>query len=307
MSTIVYIGAVGRSGTTLLERTLATCERAAALGELVHLWDRGVGLNEPCGCGLPFHSCPFWLEVGRRAFGGWDLVDLDELRRDRRRVDRNRYIPWLIAPRLAPRPFQQARNRLIGTLDQLYIAIGEVATDTGNVVLVDSSKHPSYLFLLRALPSHQLRLLHVVRDPRGVAHSWTKRVSRPESSEDMERLGTVSAVGRWTSHNLLFQLASWLRVPTQRLAYEQFTADPTELFRRAEALLSGGDSLGSVPDLAGNLVELGIDHTASGNPMRFRSGNLTIRSDQAWRSSLPSGSRRVIELLTTPLRQWYAR
>ncbi len=60
MSTIVFIGAVGRSGTTLLERTLATGHGVVALGEMVHVWHRGLEQDEPCGCGEPFSECPFW-------------------------------------------------------------------------------------------------------------------------------------------------------------------------------------------------------------------------------------------------------
>lgn len=311
MSTIVFIGAVGRSGTTLLERTLATSPHAIALGETVHLWDRSVRDDEPCGCGLAFTECPFWGEVGRRAFGGWEHIALDSIGRDRRAVDRNRYIPFLIAPRFAPKTFREARSRLLDTLDRLYTAIGEVASETqADVVLVDSSKHPSYLFLLRGLRSHRLRLLHVVRDPRGVANSWSKQVARPEAGNDMEQLGTGKAIARWTSHNLLFQLAGWLGVPHRRLAYEQFTRDPHELGCRVESLLAddpAGTHITRLMAIEGDTVTLGLDHTVSGNPMRFRTGDVAIRPDESWRSAMPRRLQVIVGTLTTPLRQVYAR
>ncbi|MFD0886208.1 sulfotransferase, partial [Streptosporangium algeriense] len=73
---VVFLGGLGRSGTTLLERLLGEVPGVTPLGEVAHLWTRGVLANEDCGCGKPFGACPFWREVGTRAFGGWseDLV-----------------------------------------------------------------------------------------------------------------------------------------------------------------------------------------------------------------------------------------
>jgi hypothetical protein len=307
MTDIVFIGAVGRSGTTLLERTLATAPTTIAVGEVVHLWERGVRSNEVCGCGSAFSSCPFWKAVGERAFGGWEKLSMSSVDDDRRRVDRNRYIPFLIAPRFAPRSFRDAHRRYVDVLDRLYTAIAEVAIQDGpdTDVIVDSSKHPSYLFLIRALPHHRVHLLHVVRDPRGVANSWSREVARPEDGEPMEQLGTFKAVARWTSHNLLFQLGGWLRVPRRRLAYEHFARDPRVLGRRVDDLV--GRRAPAPIAVDGAEVTLGVDHTVSGNPVRFRSGTITVRSDDSWRSEMPSGARRLVGALSTPLRQVYAR
>ncbi len=306
VSAIVFIGAVGRSGTTLLERTLSTSPDFIALGEMVHIWDRGLRDGEPCGCGLGLRECPFWHTVGELAFGGWDSVDLEAIAADRRSVDRNRFIPLLIAPRLGRRRFRSAHARLIDVLNRLYGAVNEVAAASApHAVLIDSSKHPSYLFLLRSMPDHRVSLLQVVRDPRGVAHSWSKRVLRPESGKAMERLGTVQACVRWVSHNLLFQLAGFLRVPRRRLSYERFTHDPSEVGTRVDALLARSSPTELSVD--GDTVMFGIDHTVSGNPMRFDGGTVTIRSDDAWRDEMPRSRQLIVGTLTTPLRQVYSR
>ena len=292
MTDIVFVGAVGRSGTTLLERTLATGHGIVALGEMVHMWDRGLRDGEPCGCGLVFRDCPFWSAVGEAAFGGWDKVDLEAVARDRRAVDRNRFIPLLIAPGLAPRKFRAPHQRLVAVLDSLYQAVHEVASRTAtDVVLVDSSKHPSYLFLLRKMPHHHLHLLHVVRDPRGVVHSWSRHVPRPESGIAMEQLGTLAGCARWISHNLLFQMAGWIGVERRRLSYERFTRDPAEIGRSVD----------------GATVHLGVDHTVSGNPMRFQDGDVTVRSDDTWRAAMPRRRQVIVGVLTTPWRQVYSR
>ncbi len=103
---VVYLGGLGRSGTTLLERLLAARPGVCAAGETVHLWQRGLVRNELCGCGLPFAACPFWHRVGEHAFGGWAEIDPGRVTRLAASVDRSRFIPRLAAPLpgLARRP-----------------------------------------------------------------------------------------------------------------------------------------------------------------------------------------------------------
>ena len=92
---VLYVGGLGRSGSTLMERLVGQLPGVCAVGELVHLWERGVVADERCGCGEPFGRCPFWLQVGKAAFGGWDEVDVSRVAALRARVDRNRFIPAL--------------------------------------------------------------------------------------------------------------------------------------------------------------------------------------------------------------------
>jgi len=301
----VYIGAVGRSGTTLLERTLATSPRVTAVGEVVHLWNRGVRDDEPCGCGDTFLNCAFWTKVGVEAFGGWDRVDLIQLDLDRAIVDRNRYIPYLLLPQLAPPRFRASQGRLVDVLGNLYRGIAAAGSETGGDFIIDSSKHPSYLFLMRRVPGVDLRLLHVVRDPRGVAHSWSKRVMRPENGAPMEQLGSVRASLRWLGHNLLFELATRIGVRSERLPYEAFTADPTVLARSLDRLVPGGSPTKLA--IVSRSITLGVDHTVSGNPLRFAAGSVELRADESWRTSLSKRSRLTIGVVTTPFRQLWAR
>src|SRR4029079_12835833 len=58
--------------------------------------------------------------------------------------------------------------------EALYSAVGEVA---GTRRLVDSSKSPLYATFLRRLPNIDLRLVHIVRDPRATVYSHLRRTS----------------------------------------------------------------------------------------------------------------------------------
>src|SRR5713101_2080953 len=50
---ILYLGGLGRSGSTLIERLLGELPGVCAVGEVVHMWRRGVVEGERCGCGEP--------------------------------------------------------------------------------------------------------------------------------------------------------------------------------------------------------------------------------------------------------------
>jgi hypothetical protein len=270
------------------------------VGELVHLWQRGVLDDETCGCGQPFGECPFWTQVGQRAFGGWSrslAVRMEELRP---RVDRTRFIPRLVAPRLLRGPRRAELDEYVATFLDLYRAIAEVA---GGAVVIDSSKHSSLAFCLRTEPGIDLRVVHVVRDSRGVAYSWTKEVRRPEAGDEslMTRYSPTRSAALWVGHNLFFGLLRRLGTPTWRLRYEDFVARPEAALRDLAAF--SGIPLGAAgPEfLDGSTATLSPSHTVAGNPMRFRTGALQLRRDDAWRTELPRGRRWLVSVLTGPL------
>lgn len=301
--TVLYIGGFGRSGSTLLERMLGQLPGVCAVGEVVHLWERGLVGDELCGCGEPFAGCPFWAEVGKVAFGGWEQVDREAVLHLRRAVDRTRYIPRLASPVMRPTHRRELQS-YARYLDRLYAAIKQVS---GAEVIVDSSKHASYAFLLRRCRV-DVRVLHLVRDSLAVAHSWAKKVPRPETDQPawMPVYSVPSSSLWWLLHNAMFDLLGLSRSPTMRLRYEDMLAAPRETVSSVAAF--GGLALR--PDaLQGfhgpDLVDLAADHTVAGNPMRFKTGTLQLRRDDDWKSTMPRRARRSVAVLTWPLRRRY--
>src|SRR5215467_11381586 len=95
---VIYLGGLGRSGSTLLERLLGELPGVVPVGEVVHLWRRGVAENGRCGCGAEFGACEFWTQVGKAAFGSWDTVSVRRVSELRAGIDRIRYVPLLAGP-----------------------------------------------------------------------------------------------------------------------------------------------------------------------------------------------------------------
>ena len=303
MTRVLYVGGFGRSGSTLLDRVLAQVGGCVAVGELVHLVQRGLIDDERCGCGEPFSECPFWSEVGVAAFGlgGWSAVDAPAIRRQQRALDRNRRIPAMVLPRWGRR--SAATAELGAWFGRIYAAVADVS---GASVVVDSSKHASTAFLLRRAPGLDLRVVHLVRDSRGVAYSWAKRVQRPEvtgGATEMPRYGAGRAAAKWLSYNSLFHLLAATGVPTLPLRYEQLVAEPRAALQSVLALAgvdAAAERFGFV-DPDGPAVDLAPSHSVAGNPMRFRSGHLELVLDEEWRERMPAGSRSVVTAITAPL------
>lgn len=303
--TVVYIGGFGRSGSTLLERLLGEVGGVACLGEVVHLWQRGVLRNELCGCGTPFHSCSFWTAVGEQAFGSWSDRHASGVLRLHDAVDRQRHLPLTMLPWTS----RSARMRLAHYAAAYSSIYSAAASVTGAEVLVDSSKHASLAFALTHSTQIDLRVIHVVRDPVAVAHSWSKTVHRPEAGdgdddETMARFSPAKTSALWTSNNLFLQLLRRRHVPVTRVRYEDLVRHPQQAIARAWANLS----LPGTPDLpmtGHHTVKLNPIHSVAGNPMRFSTGELAIEPDDAWRADMPAGQRRLVAALTWPMRSWY--
>jgi len=295
---VLYIGGSGRSGSTLLDRMLGELPGFWSAGELVHLWRRGLVGDHLCGCGEAFSGCPFWVKVGQEAFGGWESLDAQQVLRLQRGVDRNRYIPLMLLPVGA---YRRRLRRYVELLERLYRAISSVS---GVRVLVDSSKHASTAFLLRHVPGIDLRVVHLVRDSRGVAFSKGKRVRRPEvvaKGAYMPTTGALRSSFDWAAFNGLFEVLRATGTPVSLIRYESLVQDPRDGLARVLQLVEEPIAERALSFIRDGSLELGVDHTVSGNPMRFRTGKVPLQLDEAWRREMKPGRRRLVSALTAPL------
>lgn len=299
-TTVLYIGGIGRSGSTLLEQALAGVPDVVALGEVVHLWQRGIRDDENCGCGLPFSRCAFWREVGERAFGGWDQVDVSDVHRLRDRVDRVRKVPGMVRP-LMSSDVRRDRAAYARYYERIYRAAADVS---GSSVVVDSSKQASMPHVLAGQDGLDLRLLHCVRDPRAVCYAWTKTVERPDragSTVYMDRYTERQMAVMWNAHNATVDLARRWRVPQARMRYEDLVRDPGGEVRSALAAVGVDLPADSFGHIGAHTLTMSETHTVAGNPMRFGTGVVPIRRDDEWRARMPAGRRRMVTALTWPL------
>ena len=301
---VLMIGGLGRSGSTVLDRMLGQVPGFCSVGELVHVWLRGLKEDTLCACQKHFSECDFWQTVGRDAFGGWERLNADHMVEWHKSVDRHRYIPQMLAPKLTPR-YHRRLTSFSSVLQRLY---GALAETNAQKVIVDSSKHASYAFLLRHVPNVDLRVVHLVRDPRGVAYSWTKRVVRPEITTGkvyMAVYDPAHMATRWMSHNLLFELLSSTGVPVMRLRYEDLARDPKLWLRRILTFAGHPPTDEELRFMTEEAADLGEGHSVAGNPMRFEKGPIKVRLDEAWKERMDPSDLKVVTALTRPMMKLY--
>jgi hypothetical protein len=297
---VLVIGGWGRCGSTLLDMMLGQVNGFVSAGEVRELWLRGCTENRPCGCGAPFARCAFWSEVGNVAFGGWHRLHLDRLLDVRYSLDRAWGVPLLMRDRRGRGDFDYYTDSLAA----LFTGIRAVS---GARVIIDSSKLPTHTMILRQTPGADVRLVHLVRDSRGVAYSNTKRVVKEVTEGEPTLLpthGAAAASARYMLYNALTQSIARRGVPYTLLRYEDLIAEP-ERHLRAVIQHAGEPDDVSLPVLTERGVLLGENHLVDGNPVRFAKGAVPLRADDEWRSKLRPGRRRVVTALTLPLLAGY--
>jgi hypothetical protein len=298
---VVNIVGTTRSGSTLVELVLAQLPGFVDVGELRYLWFRRLAKdgNMLCGCGTLLRECPFWESVGEEAFGGWDQLDKSEVLALARSVERERYLPLLVQPRLWA-SYERRLRAYAALLERLFHGIQAVS---GARVVVDASKLLSHAFMLRRLEQLDVRFLHIVRDCRGVAFSWGREVARPETVDGvsyMPQFRPAAVAARWTYDNAGAHLLGAFGDPRAFMRYETFVERPRDELARALAALGevhAGENLGA---LEGE-VALQPTHSVCGNPMRFRTGEVPIALDEQWRHDMPRRERIAVTLLAWPL------
>jgi hypothetical protein len=166
--------------------------------------------------------------------------------------------------------------------------------------VVDSSKGPAFTVILAHVPVEGV-VVHLVRDSRAVAHSWSRVRAMPEvdGASFMAQHLPMRAAFDWTRSNLAVDSARAAGIASTRIQYERLVrGDSAEL-----ALL--GAALGLVASelalICGPAVTVGVQHTVAGNPARFSGGEVHLRPDEEWMSAMRQRDRRLVEALTLPL------
>ncbi|MDX8149252.1 sulfotransferase [Lentzea sp. BCCO 10_0061] len=265
---VLYLTGMMRCGSTMIGNVLGEIPGALHVGELHYLWRNGVldqGTNSSCGCGSPLAECPLWssaLDDGRLA-KAVEAVQATRLRA--------RHTPRRLAESIGPVSAPPDVRWVTGVTADVYRA-------TGAEVVVDGSKYPAEAAALLGRDDLDVRVLHVVRDARATTHSYRKDKSY------VERMSAARSTGYWTAVNAASDLLALAgRDRYLRVRHEDFSARPAEVVDQIMAFV--GIS-GPNPVAADGTVELGVNHTVTGNPDRFHRGRVLIRDNARWRTEL---------------------
>ena len=299
---VIYVGGVSRSGSTILHRLIALLDGMLPLGELVHIWDRGIGENQLCGCGERFHSCGFWQDVLEASFGSISAAPARDVLAYQHQFVRTKCLAkyWRHSAALRGDKNFQALTAAYGDLLRGLVEV------SGKWHLIDASKQPMMGVFLCSLPEVDLKLVHLVRDPRGVVYSMKRRRRRVEVVDGeafMDRKTSVAAAVEWDKINLVTEVLGRISTNAVRIHYEDLCMDWHRQLQRIVENLAIDARLGALtakPD-----VMMPVHHTVSGNPNRLGSGRTSITADTEWRTRMRLSDRLLVNFITAPLMGYY--
>lgn len=302
---LIYILSSPHGGSTLLSHLLGTHTAIANLGEVTFL-PKLIALGESCSCTQPVRDCEAWrkafdqlqLQTGvNLGTAPYDLPLGDAVKQklgsglvDREQQTRAHEIMAKLRGAFDTAALLGAPNSSLlnlvtlpsirRSLENTFSFYEAVSTAWDSPVLIDASKtlkKGPRLYLRRP---DEVRIIHLVRDGRGVIASRSKYMPMTHAAQ------------RWNHYHSLCQtlLQRWVDPAHRRmLRYEDLAADPTNQMRSLIEWLEldyQGDAALQSPDFS---------HAAGGNPARFSMGDGVRGVDERWRQSLSKDDLRSFE------------
>jgi hypothetical protein len=301
MIRIGYIMGAARCGSTVLDCILGNHGQIESVGELCNL-PRSAWLNgEYCACGQPGNVCPFWQAVRREWIERTGRDDVEGYVARQRRYDRFLAMPRLLRER--NRPSAEFRRYARET----RAVFEAIRSTSGKPIIVTSSKGPARALALSMIPGLDVRLIHLVRDARGMACSIAKAYEKDPAAGIQHHFASRpvwQTAWYWVLYNVESEIIRGMLPPTRsiRLRYEDMTADPSEGLRRIGELLEV--DMAPLAKRLGAGDDFTFGHTVAGNRVRM-SGRIQLRNDQQWRDSLSARQKRVVRCVAGLLMSRY--
>ncbi|HEX6470908.1 MAG TPA: sulfotransferase [Streptosporangiaceae bacterium] len=289
---VLYLTGWLRTGSTLLGNVLGELPGVAHVGELHYLWRNGVlrtGTNSLCGCGDDLLDCALWARaLGEVAAPAAQVVAWQ------RGLLRTRHTRARLAEARGAEPADGV-GEVLDVMAALYRVVA--GRGGGGRLVVDGSKYPAEAAALLGRRDLDVRVLHVVRDPRATALSYRR------AKGYIDPRGPADSSGYWLAFNLASDLVGAAAAGRYlRIRHEDLAARPRGVV--AQVMRFAGLD-GEPPVDAAGRVALGGNHTVTGNPDRLARGTVTIKPDERWRAELPVPAKVVATAVAAPLLRRY--
>lgn len=294
---VLYITGWMRSGSTLLGNILNELPEVRHVGELHYLWRNGVlgrGSNSTCGCGTSLRACPLWSGVLEDTDGTGLEATARRTAMRQHALLRTRHVRTRLAEARGQVPAAPGVDELLDRTARIH---RRLVDDGAGRLIVDGSKYPAEAAALLGRRDLDVRVLHIVRDPRATALSYRR------AKQYIDPMSPARSSGYWNAFNLASELVGataggrYLRV-----RHEDLCARPADVL--ADVLRFAGLDDEPPVDARGR-VRLGGNHTVTGNPDRLRQGITEIRPDERWRTELAPRDLAGVTALTAPLLRRY--
>lgn len=286
---LLYILSPSFSGSTLLTSLLATHPEVATVGEL-KASAMGDVESYRCSCGLLLKNCAFWWQVkaGMEKSGAeFEFGDFRThftsgptwfkrlVRLGGRGALLSQSSSWLL--QMLP----SSRRRIDRIVEQNRGLIDLITSIQSGRIFLDASKDPERLNQLLISQQWKIRVIHLLRDGRGVANSYKKH----------QNVNIRAAAMDWLRTN-----RACIRVAARMARKDILTVKYEDVCREPQITLDGIFAFAGL--VRGVLVNGAIPESGHvlGNAMRL-SGSKRISLDERWRTELLPSDLRVFEAI----------
>lgn len=294
--TTVYIGGAGRSGTTLLEILLGNQQASVCVGEVREYFDYTRDKSMPCGCGEFICECSFWQKVNTSLES--QGIDLNEMGDISKRLTQSRNL-WKL-PFI--KRYSSDWTKLVQSTQALYDTVARLS---GAKYIIDSSKSAMQLAVLKEFKNKdELKVIHQIRDPRGVAYSWSQNIKQIETESGLvefpRRSFYLSGI-RWLMENAAMEYIS-RGLYCSKVSYEKLADNPTRTIGDALAVVGLKVEEFEISATESKVISLQpyLSHSIGGNPMRQSADGVAIKCDMKWKKELSPFRKLGLGLLTYP-------
>ncbi len=283
------------TGSTLLGMLMANHPACTSIGAATGLTAKVDLDTYRCSCGVLFAECCFWHRIARRTqeLGHPVTVFKTNFWNTHIRVSRRRWLNGIVVSSLGNHSLTAIRDATVGRTPPVRRRVSEarastwslarsVLEETGRTVFVDTARDHQRPRYLAGTPGLQVKVIHLVRDPRGNVASIMKHTG----------VDVAHAARQWRHYNVEAERLgrSFPREAWMRLHYEELCAQPQETLDRVARFIA----VEPIP-VADHLQP--SERHVIGNSMRL-GGVEAIREDRSWMERLSDGDLRVIARLT---------
>ena len=269
MPTLLYIMGAGRCGSTILNIILGAHPDIEAVGE-IKTWPRHKGL--PRDHDLKDEDYEFWGNVLKQyiKLEGF-LPEFHQLERICRAIE----TPTKLIAHLFARISMEMSNDYYKHVSNLIFSIHNVS---GKKVILDSSKSVARAYKLLMYPNFNVKVIHLIRDPRGTVWSFIKKDLEQKPKKPLR------AIFDYITLNGASILIRYLfRDKVIKVKYEDLIRQPAGVVEQILDFVNLDH--GNVIDMIESDAEFDVKHLIDGNRIR-RNKTIKFNPDEAWKDNL---------------------
>lgn len=295
---VVNISGSGRSGSTLLGNVLGQSDGFFFGGELRSIWKLLLTEESLCACGVPLRECSIWRGIFNKAFGGIEMVNAEMIAQTIQNTTRSKHMLHRLF-KYKENNFNLLVSSYLKEIKKLFFSIQSFSNCK---VIVDSSKSPLYGYILSLIEGLDVYIIHLIRDPRGVAYSRQKKKIQSYEKKIiyMRQYNSFNSSLTWNIINLLTEsLRKRYHLNCLRVCYEDFANNPQKVLNRILDFIGEPSSSSSL--VSEKIADLNANHSVWGNPARFQTGETEIKLDEEWKEKMNKTDILISSLVTFPL------